>query len=151
MTDLYDFRYAREGAQLEQMRDLESRDVCIFCPEGLGERQHEVLRCGDYWAATENDYPYHDDQAQPVERSFILFSLVHTTSLEQLPSVAGSDLFRLCKWLTKFYGLTGGGLVIRFGDSRLTGATIKHLHAHLIVPRTDASTDRAVPVRFPIG
>jgi len=40
---------------------------------------------------------------------------------------------------------------MRFGDSSVTGATVLHIHAHLIVPKINEKTKKARVVRFPIG
>ena len=43
----------------------------------------------------------------------------------------------------------GGGFCIRFGDTLHSGATVKHLHAHLIEP--DVKNKKYEPVSFYIG
>ncbi|MBP7057414.1 hypothetical protein KBB08_02900, partial [Candidatus Gracilibacteria bacterium] len=57
----------------------------------------------------------------------------------------------LGNWVIKKYNLKGGGLTFRFGDSIYTGATVRHLHMHLIVPTVNPETKQALPVSFPIG
>ena len=45
----------------------------------------------------------------------------------------------------KKYNIKGGVLALRFGDTAYTGATVCHLHFHLIVPK------KSQTVNFPIG
>ncbi|MBI2013352.1 MAG: hypothetical protein HYS87_00765 [Candidatus Colwellbacteria bacterium] len=76
------------------------------------------------------------------------------------------DMFGVAGALREKLNITGGGLCMRFGDPRLSGATIMHPHVHLIVPRipgedekptllvdVDGSRRKFYPaaVYFPIG
>lgn len=62
-----------------------------------------------------------------------------------------ADILKLAHWAEKKYQIVGGGLAMRFGATRYTGATVCHLHAHLIVPTIDPRSGRAKTVLFPIG
>jgi len=57
---------------------------------------------------------------------------------ENLPSLTPADwkdIAALQKWAIKKYKIQGGGIAMRFGDTSHTGATVAHLHMHLIVPK----------------
>ena len=46
--------------------------------------------------------------------------------------------------LTENYNIPGGALCFRFGNQELSGASLKRLHAHLVMPTNGK-------IRFPIG
>ena len=58
---------------------------------------------------------------------------------------------KLINWAIKKYKIEGGGLTVRFGNSDYTGATVHHLHFHLIVPKFNKKKKEVDPVYFPIG
>ena len=60
-------------------------------------------------------------------------------------------LLDLARHVVCQYHIRGGALAMRFGDTRLTGATVVHMHAHLIVPKLCPKKGRALVVEFPIG
>ena len=58
----------------------------------------------------------------------------------------------LVQWVEENYNdIEGFGLLLRSGNSKITGATVRHLHYHLIVPEIDEETELAKPYYFPIG
>ena len=57
----------------------------------------------------------------------------------------------LAKWAIKKYKIKGGALAVRFGDTDFTGASVAHLHFHIISPEINKKTGRAKTVNFPIG
>jgi hypothetical protein len=76
--------------------------------------------------------------------------------------IGGSQIFELTKkdwesitalsnWAIKEFNIPGGGLTMRFGETVYTGATVCHLHAHLISPELNPKTGHAYTVEFPIG
>ena len=48
------------------------------------------------------------------------------------------------------FGLKGWGKIARSGETSHTGATVQHLHYHLIQPKPGLD-GKALPVNFPIG
>ena len=56
-----------------------------------------------------------------------------------------TDLNLVWNELVNENDLNGGGLCFRFGDPALSGASLKRLHVHLIVPKKDNKT------KFSIG
>ena len=52
-------------------------------------------------------------------------------------------------WAVQKFELKGGALAMRFGETTYTGASVCHIHAHLIVPKTEKG--KALTVEFPIG
>lgn len=60
-----------------------------------------------------------------------------------------ADLLKLYRKLIKKNGIKGATLVIRSGDTKITGASVNHLHAHLIVG--SSRTQKAKPVKVLVG
>ena len=60
------------------------------------------------------------------------------------------SIYCLAKWAAKKYKIQGGALTMRFGESNFTGATVSHLHAHLIYPAV-GKRNHSKTVVFPIG
>lgn len=87
-----------------------------------------VLRKGRYWLVTPNDFPYAGTK---------LHLLLVYKDAVKLPSEthpkAWQELQRHLSWIEKTYKIKGGSLVMRFGEAPYTGASVDHLHLHVIV------------------
>jgi diadenosine tetraphosphate (Ap4A) HIT family hydrolase len=73
----------------------------------------------------------------------------HAEHLAELPAGAGEELLQLFAWAEKEIGARGGGIAMRFGDTRYSAGTVRHLHGMFIVPDVDAPDFQ--PVRVKIG
>ena len=135
----YCFENHRTPGQLAEMRSLEARGVCLFCPDGLGRQQ--VLLRTPHWTAIPNDFPY-----QGTALHLLLIPHQHATDLLDLPAAAQQDFWAALGALRDRYQLQHYGLGVRNGDCRFTGATIRHVHAHVLVAQPGA--DGAPPVRM---
>jgi len=51
-----------------------------------------------------------------------------------------ADLWKLAAQVCNDYNIPGGGLSLRFGPPEKSGATVRHLHAQLIVPKDGKRT-----------
>jgi len=69
--------------------------------------------------------------------------------LYELIKEEGADLFALLGSVQKEQKIPGGAMTMRFGDTKLSAGTIRHLHAHFLVP--DRDDPEYQPVRFKIG
>jgi diadenosine tetraphosphate (Ap4A) HIT family hydrolase len=70
---------------------------------------------------------------------------VHKEKFSELTKNDFYSMQTLVNWATKRLKITGGGLMLRFGDSEYSGATVHHLHFHFIEPQKSST------VIFPIG
>jgi len=143
-VSLYCFENHRTPAQLAEMQALAARGICLFCPDGL--RQHarqQVLFSSRHWSVTPNEFPY---------RGTALHLLVvphqHAADLLDLSSEARQDFWAVLGEVRDRYRLTHYGLGARNGDCRLTGATIAHVHAHVLVAQPPAPGQPPVRMRF---
>jgi ATP adenylyltransferase len=141
---LYCFANARTPEQLAEMQSLEARGVCLFCPDGL--RQHErqqVLARTRHWSVTPNEFPYRGTTLH-----LLLVPDEHAADLLDLQSDVRQDFWTALAWVRDRYRLSHYGLGVRNGDCRFTGATIRHVHVHLLVSRAPVAGEPPVRMRF---
>jgi diadenosine tetraphosphate (Ap4A) HIT family hydrolase len=121
-------------AVLEQIRD---EGKCPFCEDQL-PRHHTkpILWTSDHWTVTTNAWPYKGTRLH-----FLLISNKHLERIEDLPAPARSDFFANFDRLSREYELEGASILWRSGETQITGATVKHLHAQIIVgyPRAEGA------------
>lgn len=143
--DLINMGHARTDEQRAVMQKILEEGHCPFCTENL-EKYHQqpIIKEGKYWLLTPNQWPYKFTRLH-----LLAIAKTHAEKISELPPEAYADLFELLSWAEKEYSLKSGAIGLRFGNTSGTGATVLHLHAHLIV------ADREAPgyekVRFPVG
>jgi ATP adenylyltransferase len=71
-------------------------------------------------------YPY-----EPKKHHLLFIHKTHIESLGELTDEARRELDQIVEKVLKEKGITGGTLMIRFGETKYTGASVTHLHAHL--------------------
>jgi ATP adenylyltransferase len=120
---------ARSPAQMEKMQRLEAAGVCLFChremrkPGGKG-----ILLESRTWVLVENDFPYDGTSVHAM-----LIPKRHVASLTELSLWEWIGYRRMLRRVANYYDLTYFVNASRNGDPTYTGATIMHLHIHLIV------------------
>lgn len=136
---------ARLPEQAAVMEGIILDEVCPFCPENLDKYHKEkILRKGAHWILTWNQWPY-----EYTDLHLLAIAAYHAEKLSDLKDGAFHELQGHMVWAENEYKITAGGLAMRFGDVSHNGATVNHLHAHLIVPSVDKPDDKKV--RFKIG
>lgn len=141
-----DLAYAKTEHYTKVLHEIVDQGVCPFCPGNFKWHPHPILREEDGWFITAQLQPY-----EHTAHHFLLIRSVHAERLEELADKDWVTLGKLCRWAVKEFDLPGGGTTMRWGETKYTGATVRHLHAHLIVPEINPTTGRAYPVSFPIG
>ena len=136
---------ARREEQIKVMEEIVADGVCPFCTDNL-KKYHKkpILKEGKYWLFTTNQWPY-----DYTKNHFIAISKTHMGHITEMPKEAGAELMETFTEMAKKYKIEYGGIALRFGDAIHTGATVSHLHAHLIEPDNNHPSDK--PVRFKIG
>lgn len=144
-TKHVDIDNARVEEQRAEMERIIAADHCPFCPENL-ELYHktENIRKTDYWLLTTNSWPYANTKFH-----FLFILNRHAEELFELTPAEGADLIELLGWVQKKYHIPGGGFAMRFGETAYSAATVKHLHAHFLVPEIEAKDYK--PLRFKVG
>jgi ATP adenylyltransferase len=74
----------------------------------------------------------------------------HITEFEEIKVGDLAEVMFLVSWAIGEYKISGGALALRFGSTEFTGATVSHLHLHLIQPDVDKNGQIKV-VHYPIG
>ena len=139
-----DPRFAKGGRYKQVIREIERVGVCPFCPENFKWHTKPILKRKGDWLITENFNPYKNTR-----HHFIVIKKTHKERFEELAANDWRDLSYLVAWTIKNFKLKGGGFAMRFGETAYTGATVCHIHAHLIVPQV--LRGKAKTVWFPIG
>ncbi len=138
--------YVRSVSYRETMAKILAAGHCPFCPGSFIYHPHPILRHEGKWFITRINEPYPNARVQ-----LLIIGEEHKETFCELTVEDLASVRELVGWAIREFSLAGGGFALRFGDTTRTGATIRHLHFHLIEPELDATTGRAIPVTFPIG
>lgn len=118
---------------------------CPFCEEHLAKHHTKpILYTTKHWLVTKNAWPYTGARFH-----FLFISREHLGATEDLSPAAWRDLHTLYRKIVAGNAIKGATLVMRSGETKITGASVHHLHAHLIVgsPRTKTTT----PIKALVG
>lgn len=149
--DIVDLAYAMHDGGEEYVALLKKAGEtgeCPFCPGNLSER-NEIFASTSNWQLISVLWPYAN-----AAYHFLIIPKKHIVQLSDIRAEDWSEIQDLIQWAREHFSIfaIGGGLAIRFGTN--SGVTIRHLHFHLIAPKTDFATGRVFPgchVNFPIG
>lgn len=146
-----DTRHAKSGQYGRVLQKIAKKGKCPFCPAQLRKNQKpiiEIKRVGN-WFLTPNNYSY-----QNARIKLMIIGDRHSQNFSELTAKDFREVVQLVNWAIKKYDIQGGGLAIRFGETKFTGATVCHLHFHLISPTLKTKGKNqgfSKPVWFPIG
>ena len=139
----YKFIYppnARKQEQLDIMIDREGKNEDPLAPQNLDPEAQQTLFETKHWCITLNRFPYENTQMQ-----ILGISKDDVYDYKDLSPEAFAEIQEIWTKLAVEYNLDGGGLCWRFGDPAKSGASLKRLHFHVIMPEEDKK------VKFPIG
>ncbi len=134
---------ARKGEYKRVIEEIAKTGKCPFCKENFKYHKKPVLKQKGDWILTSVSWPYKNARCH-----FMILGGKHRENFSELARKDFDDVSYLTKWTIKKYKIKGGALAIRFGDTDFTGASVAHLHFHLISPKRDKKTKT---VEFPIG
>jgi diadenosine tetraphosphate (Ap4A) HIT family hydrolase len=138
---LYYLGNYRTQAQLDDMLQLEAAGTCIFCPEHLAKDPNQrIVHRSAQWTVTPNEFPYRGTRLH-----LLLVPDEHVIDLLDLSDAAKADMWTVLTWIRAEYGLTFYSLVARNGECEFTGATVRHVHLHLL--QGDVDDAQHEPVR----
>ena len=138
-------RFAKSKEYGKVIHTIAAIGKCPFCPENFRYHKKPILKKNRGWFITENSWPYKNSQ-----QHFIIISKNHKEKIQELKPADLQHILALATWAVKKYQIRGGALTLRFGETDFTGATVSHLHAHLIYPQA-ARNGVGKTVNFPIG
>lgn len=139
---------AREKEQLVIMEKITEDKVCPFCEDQLKNYHPKpVLFKTKYWIVTENAWPY-----EMTKNHFLLIYRKHIDHTKDISSLGWSEIGKIIKRLEKENELNYGTLLMRFGETSKTGATVTHVHLQLVQSNSsDKNYDPAVGIITRIG
>jgi diadenosine tetraphosphate (Ap4A) HIT family hydrolase len=73
----------------------------------------------------------------------MLFLKTHAEEASQVPTGAWDEIGTVLSEMSRRLGIPGGALYVRFGDPAWTGATLRHVHAH-VLQKSGVDADAAV-------
>lgn len=141
-----DIRFAKSKEYKNVLTNIIKTDKCPFCPDNFKYHKNLILKKHQGWIATANSWPYKD-----TKHHFLFIPNKHLTQFSDLTVKDLKAVKDLIDWIVAKYKIKGGGVTLRFGEQKYTGATVSHLHFHLIVPKLDSKTKTAKVINFPIG
>lgn len=145
-TSGLNFENARTPEQIALMRKIAEDGVCPFCAEHFKKYNPKpILKETDYWFLTENMSPYKGTK----HHFLFVYKPAHITMPSEMTSGASTNLFELIDWVLAEHKIPGGAFFMRFGETKYTGGSVAHLHAHLIVG--DIEAPEYEPIRVKLG
>lgn len=126
--------------------DIIEKGCCPFCPEFFKWHKKPILKKTNGWFITESSWPYEN-----AEHHYLILPECHIEHVTELEKDDLATVFGLVNGVVEKHNILGGGIALRFGDTRYTGATVTHLHFHLIVPHKEDGKDASETVYFPFG
>ncbi len=138
----YNLRAGRVKAQIEKMKALSEAGICAFCPEHFEEYHDSLIEFAtEHWTVSKNDYPY-----EGTKLHLLLVPREHALMLGELSAAARADLAEVLVEIERRWGLESYAVGMRVGDPKRNGGSVDHIHAHVVVGRTDEAGHE--PVRF---
>lgn len=124
---------ARGDQQRQIMEELQATSECFLCEETIRRVVAKYpgvstspFHHGEHWFVKQNDFPY------GTRHHYIIVPKRHVTKLEDLTVKEFAELQEMVVWVNQRFQLPGGSLFVRYGDMSYTGATLSHLHFHII-------------------
>ena len=138
---LYRLTSARVVDQLGEMERLAELGICYFCD--LLERKIGCVIDGEYWAVYPNTFPYKNTSVH-----MLIVPKAHHVDIRTLTRAASAEYMQVVAQVADSFGLTGYSQFMRSGDMSLTGASIAHLHGHVIAPDMETDTFESVKIKL---
>lgn len=137
---------ARKGEYKKVIERIASTGKCPFCKENFKYHKKPILKRKTDWLLTKASWPYKNSRCH-----FMILGEKHKENISELNVKDFEAISYLARWAIKKYKIKGGALAARFGNTDFTGASVSHLHFHLISPERDKKKKRTKTVNFPIG
>lgn len=127
---------------LDELRSIEASGLCPFCEMRFTQNEeNELIDEGNYWTVTQNYNPY-----EGTSRHLMLVPKRHIERPSQLGPRSQLESQQLINKYTS--EMNAGGVAYRFGQLERTGASVAHLHIHIMELTEEPVTELT---RFKIG
>lgn len=119
---------AREKEQLKVMKKIAKDQICPFCENSIKNYHPKpILFKTANWLVTENAWPY-----PMTQNHFLLIHRKHIVHTKNISAKGWSEIGKIIKKLEKSNNLNYGTLLMRFGETSKTGASVTHVHFQLV-------------------
>ena len=123
-----------DGKYNSVIANIQKDGVCPFCPDQLNKyHKNPILEETKHWLVTNNMYPYKN-----TKQHILLIHKEHIENMREMSNEAWTELHNIFLKAIERSKIPGGTFFIRFGDTRYTGASVSHLHAHLVSSNPDS-------------
>lgn len=130
MTEYVDPRNAGTPEYAEVLRKINEEGRCPFCPGELAKtHDNPVIFTTGHWLVTTNKFSYPKAEF----KFLIILRHRHVEETLDLTDEEMNDMLIAYKWLLQDKKLPGSTFLWRQGETSRTGASVKHLHAQVIV------------------
>lgn len=143
-VNLKNTAHRTDGKYEKVIEQIREDGVCPFCPEHLLKyHKNPILKEGAYWLLTKNMYPY-----EGAKHHALVIHKKHIELLDQITPEAWAELQSIIQSFAKENNILGGTLLMRFGHTSHTGATVSHLHANFVSPDGEDKDRKPIMVRI---
>ena len=137
---------ARKGEYKKVIEKIAKTNKCPFCKENFKYHKKPIFKRKNGWFLTNNSWPYKNTDCH-----LIIIGEKHKENFRELTKKDLESVAYLTRWAIKKWKIKGGGVAMRFGAPNYTGASVSHIHFHIISPKIGKKTKRSKTVNFPIG
>ncbi len=141
-----DLKNARKGEYKNVIGQILKTGKCPFCPEYFKYHKKPILQRKNGWFLTENSWPYKNTR-----HHLIIIGDTHKENFSELTKKDFEAAAFLTRWAIRKYKIQGGAFAMRFGNTTFTGASVSHIHFHIISPAKNKKINRSKTVSFPVG
>lgn len=121
-----------DGTYSDVIKKINEDGVCPFCKDHLVKYHKKPLTERNFWWITDNMYPY-----SPTKHHRLLIHKEHISHISEISKEAWDELNEIVKDDSTTLDISGGTFIMRFGNTKYTGASVTHLHAHILQSNPD--------------
>lgn len=143
---LVNIKNARQGEYKKVIEQIAKTGKCPFCKENFKYHKKPIYKRKKGWFLTNNSWPYKN-----TGHHLIILEDKHKENFSEITKKDLESVAYLINWAIKKWKIKGGGIAMRFGKTDYTGASVNHIHFHIISPKIDKKTKKTKTVNFPIG
>lgn len=128
-----DLNNARKEEQIKTMKKIVADGICPFCHDFIEKKKpayhsNPIIMETDFWVATRNAWPYENT------REHLVFVIKrHILLPKEMKKEEILDLWNIVEKIKEKLKIKHSTLLMRSDSTGMTGATVQHLHAQLVV------------------